>query len=273
MTTPRQTVQPIEKVPTGIPGFDAVAMGGLSRGRATLITGTAGSGKTIFATQFLVEAVRAGENVVFATFEESPADICRNVASMGWDISAWENAGRWAFVDASPQLGEESAIVGSFDLGALMARIEHAVRRIGASRISLDAITSIFGRFPDQASVRAELQRLVASIRQLGVTAVMTAERTSDNGEFSHPVEEFVADNVIVLRNTLEQEKRRRTIEILKFRGASHQRGEFPFTVRTEAGIVVIPLSAIELTQRSSDLRRLLLWGLAMVYRLGRSLK
>src|SRR5262245_27120417 len=101
------TVQPIEKLPTGIPGFDAIAMGGLPKGRATLITGTAGSGKTIFATQFLVEGIARGENVVFATFEEAPRDICQNVLSMGWDIGAWEQERRWAFVDGSAQPSDE----------------------------------------------------------------------------------------------------------------------------------------------------------------------
>jgi len=86
-------VTPLEKLATGIPGFDAIAMGGLPRGRATLITGTAGSGKTIFATQFLVAGVEAGESVVFATFEETPHDICQNVISMGWSIPALDRPG------------------------------------------------------------------------------------------------------------------------------------------------------------------------------------
>ena len=85
------------------------------------------------------------------------------------------------------------------------------------------------------------------------MTAVITAERTEDYGAISrHGVEEFVADNVVLLRNVLEDEKRRRTIEILKFRGTDHQKGEFPFSV-TDEGIVVIPLSAIQLKQKSSD--------------------
>jgi circadian clock protein KaiC len=256
MTSPRGATDPIEKLPTHIPGFDLIAMGGLSRGRATLVTGTAGSGKTILATQFLAEGVARGEGAVFVTFEESPSDICRNVVSMGWDVARWEQDNRWVFVDASPQPNEESVVVGTFDLGALMARIEHAVRRVGAQRVSIDSLNAVFTRFEDRGAVRHELLRLVSGMRELGVTVVFTSERTSDfhlNDEYA--VEEFVADNVIILRNTLEDEKRRRTIEILKFRGSGHQKGEFPFTVLPNAGIVVIPLSAIELTQKSSSVR------------------
>src|SRR6476620_69208 len=99
-------------MPTGIPGFDLIALGGLSVGRTTLITGAAGSGKTIFACQFLAEGIRAGDGAVFVTFEETPQDICQNVASMGWDIAEWQKNGQWMFVDASPQPAEEVAVIG-----------------------------------------------------------------------------------------------------------------------------------------------------------------
>jgi circadian clock protein KaiC len=230
-------------------------MGGLAVGRATLVTGTAGSGKTIFATQFLAHGVSAGEGGVFVTFEESPRDICQNVASMGWDIGSWERENRWAFVDASPQPGEEYAVVGSFDLGALMARIEHAVRRVRATRVSIDSLSAVFTRFDERGGLRRELHRLVSGMKELGVTAVLTAERNVENGGIEYAVEDFVADNVVILRNSLEEEKRRRTVEILKFRGTAHQKGEYPFTVLSNQGIIVIPLSAMELNQKSSNIR------------------
>ncbi len=246
----------IEKLPTHIPGFDLIAMGGLSRARATLVTGTAGSGKTIFAAQFLAEGIAQGEGAVFVTFEETPRDICQNVASMGWDIASWEASNRWAFVDASPQPTEDSVIIGTFDLGGLMARIEHAVRRVGAQRVSIDTLNAVFNRFEDNGAIRRELLRLVSGLKDLGVTTVMTSERSSESRRGDeYAVEEFVVDNVIVLRNTLDDEKRRRTIEILKFRGTGHQKGQFPFTVQPNSGIIVIPLSAIELTQKSSIIR------------------
>jgi circadian clock protein KaiC len=247
---------PIDKLPVGIAGFDHIALGGLPRGRTTLVVGSAGSAKTVFAAQFLAEGIKRGEHGVFLSFEESPRDVRRNLLGFGWDVERWEAEGVWTFVDASPRPDEEAVIVGDYDLGGLLARTEHAIRRVGARRVAMDSLGAIFARFPDTPTVRRELLRVVTTLRELGVTAVMTAERTSEDGDISRfGVEEFVADNVVVLRNVLEDEKRRRTIEILKFRGTAHQKGEYPFTIQPGYGILVLPLSVIELGQRSSEVR------------------
>lgn len=249
--------KPIEKLVTKIPGFDHITCGGIPKYRTTLVSGTAGSAKTVFATQFLAEGImKSNENGVFVTFEEPPNDIRKNMASMGWDIETWEREGKWLFVDASAQPGEEPVVAGSYDLGALLARIENAINTCKADRVSLDSLGAIFTQLPDRANVRRELFRIASVLKKMHVTAVLTAERTQEYGDISrYGVEEFVADNVIILRNVLEEEKRRRTVEILKFRGTSHQKGEYPFTLIPGEGLVVIPLSAIELKQKSSDIR------------------
>ncbi|MCB8985910.1 MAG: circadian clock protein KaiC [Ardenticatenaceae bacterium] len=253
----KNTTAPIIKLKTGIPGFDDITNGGLPQGRTTLISGTAGSAKTVFAVQFLSAGIeKSGEPGVFVTFEESPNDIRQNMVSFGWDIQKWEDEGLWAFVDASPQLAEDTIFAGSYDLGALLARIEHAVHKTGAKRVAVDSLGAIFTQLTEYISVRSELFRIASALKKMGVTAVLTAERVQEYGEIArYGVEEFVADNVIILRNALEDEKRRRTIEILKFRGTAHQKGEFPFTIMPGSGIAIIPLSAIELKQSSSDIR------------------
>ena len=115
----------IEKIETGIEGFDMISEGGLPKGRTTLIAGTSGSAKTVFAVQFLSEGIiKKDEPGVFVTFEEPPEDIRKNVISLGWDVAQWELEEKWAFVDASPQPGEGHVISGEYDLGALLARIE-----------------------------------------------------------------------------------------------------------------------------------------------------
>jgi circadian clock protein KaiC len=247
----------ITRLPVGIPGFDLIAQGGLPRGRTTLVAGTAGSAKTVFAAQFLAEGIaRSGEAGVFVTFEEPPSDIRGNMLGFGWDIARWEAEGRWAFVDASPHPEDEAIISGEYDMGALLARVEYAVQSVGARRLAMDSLGAIFSRLGDSPVVRRELFRIVTVLKRLGTTAILTAERTHEYGDISrHGVEEFVADNVVILRNVLEDEKRRRTVEILKFRGTDHQKGEFPFTILAGAGITVLPLSAMQLTQQSSDVR------------------
>lgn len=246
----------IEKIATGIPGFDIVAQGGLPVSRATLIAGTAGSGKTVFVTHFLAAGIEHfGEGAVLITFEDSPADIRQNMLSFGWDIAGWEKESKWAFVDVSPAPNEEAEVVGSYDLGGLLSRIEHAVRKTKAKRVALDSLNALFVKFADRALIRSELFRITNALKSMGVTVLFTAERTEDYGAITQfGIEEFVADNVIILRNILTDERRRRTIEILKFRGTTHERGETPFTV-TEHGIIIIPLTALQLTQSSSTVR------------------
>ena len=247
----------LPKLPTGVPGFDEISNGGLPWGRSTLISGTAGSGKTVLALQFVLSGVRNyGQNGVFVTFEETPEDLMLNVASFGWDLKTLVNENKIAVVDATADPGEELVHVGAYDLSALMARIESAVRQVNAQRVILDAVGALFPQFTDANTVRRELHRILAGLRQLGVTTLVNMERTDEEGSVGRfGVEEFVADNVLLVRNRLEHEKRRRTIEILKFRGATHQKGEYPFTIDADDGVTVIPLSATELQQKSSDVR------------------
>ncbi|HVB43793.1 MAG TPA: circadian clock protein KaiC [Streptosporangiaceae bacterium] len=235
----------LERLPTGINGFDEVALGGLPLGRPALVTGTTGTGKTLFAVEFLAHGIgRFGQPGVFVTFEERPADIRRNFSSLGFPIEQWESEGKWAFVDAAADLMDEAPVAGSYDFGALVARIELAVSQVGAHRVSLDALDSIFTRYTETATIRHELHRIALSLANLGVTAVVTGERTEDyDGVSKHAVEEFVLDNVIILRNVLSRERRRRTIEIVKFRGAPHRTGEWLFTIDPQHGLTVIPLA------------------------------
>lgn len=248
-------VTAVGKIATGITGLDLITEGGIPSKRTTLVTGSAGSAKTVFACQFLAEGIKRGEPGVFVTFEESPADIRANMLGLRWDIRGWERQQMWAFVDASPA-PDELVVSGAYDLGALLARVEHAVSRVKARRVAVDSLGAIFSQFSEPAVIRRELFRISTALKSMGVTSVMTAERNDEYGEISrYGVEEFVADNVIILRNVLEDEKRRRTIETLKFRGTHHQKGEYPFTVVPDDGIVVIPLSALALEHRSSDAR------------------
>ncbi len=246
----------VEKVATGISSFDIIAKGGLPRNRTTLISGTAGSGKTIFAVQFLAAGIEAGIPGVFVTFEESASDIRKNMLGFGWDLAQWESESKLAFVDASPDPSIDTVEAGAFDLGALLARVQHAVRKVKAQRVAVDSLGAVFSQFSDQATVRSELFRIASALKGMDVTAVLTAERTDDFGPIARfGVEEFIADNVMILRNVLEDESRRRTIEILKFRGCDHQKGEYPFTITPNGGFIVIPLSAMHLSMKSSDVR------------------
>lgn len=247
----------LERVKTGIEAFDDLVMGGLPRGRTTIVGGTPGSGKTVFATQFLAHGITdLNEPGVFVTFEESPSEIEVNMASFGWDIRRWRDKNKLVFVDASPR-DHDQMIVGDFDLAGLLTRILHAAQNAEAKRIVLDSITQLFDHFvAEQTAVRRELLRIATALKKEGLTVLMTAERNSEYGEISrHRIEEFVADNVVILRNALDRERRRRTIEVLKMRGSRHVEGEVPITLVSEQGIVAVPLSSLRLEQQSSTKR------------------
>ncbi len=241
------------KIATGIPGFDVISEGGLPEGRTTLISGTAGSGKTIFATQFLAEGINQGQNGVFVSFEEPPKMLRKNMRGFNWDIAQWEAENKWYFVDASPLDRDMPLVSGEYDLDPLISRLSYAIEQVNAKRVAMDSLGAIFSYVPDIGQVRATLFRLAQVIREMNITAILTSERTSDYGDISrYGIEEFVADNVILMRNALSEEKRRRTVEILKFRGVSHQSGEFPFAIMSQRGIVAIPFSKDVFKRKSS---------------------
>ncbi|HZU72199.1 MAG TPA: circadian clock protein KaiC [Acidimicrobiales bacterium] len=247
-----------DRIDVGIAGLDQITRGGVPRNRLTLVTGTAGSGKTVFAAQFLASGIiRAGEPGVFVTFEERPEGIRRSMRSLGWDIAEWEGAGRWCFVDASPFHHVDTVFTGDdYGLGPLIARIVEAVRRIGARRVAIDSVGALVTQFDRLGPARQALFRLAASLEDAGVTTVMTAERSEDYGPVALlGFEEFVADCVIILRNALDGEKRRRTIEVLKMRGAPHLKGEHLFTLLEGEGIVVVPVTVTAIDYGSSRRR------------------
>jgi circadian clock protein KaiC len=137
----------VQKLPTGIPSFDIIAKGGLPENRTTLLSGTAGSGKTVFAIQFLATGIQdANQHGVFVTFEESGADIRQNMRSFGWDLEQWEREGKLAMVDASPDPQVETVESGSYDLSALLSRVQHAVKKVNAKRVAVDSLGAIFSQ-------------------------------------------------------------------------------------------------------------------------------
>jgi circadian clock protein KaiC len=241
----------LPRLRTGIPGFDHIAMGGLPLRRTTLVVGSTGCAKTVLCGQFLAEGVRRGEPGVFVTLEESADDLRHNFGTLGIDVAAAEAAGQWEFVDASPVLDPDNGI-SHYRFDTLLAQIGHAVDRTGATRLSLDSLSAVQSVL-DEPAGRQQLRKLVGEVRKMGLTSLFAYEAIE--GADSFGIGEFVVDNVIVLRNRLEDSRRRRSIEVLKMRGAAHRKGEYPFTVLSGQGLVMLPLSTLQLTGPSSSAR------------------
>ncbi|QEH39261.1 Circadian clock protein kinase KaiC (plasmid) [Aquisphaera giovannonii] len=244
--------EPLRRIPTGVRGFEHISLGGLDQGRTTLVVGTSGSGKTLFATEVLYRTiVEQGRNAVFVTFEERPGDVVRNVHRLGWDLPALLRDGRLVILDASMDRAfvEEA---GDYDLSGIVSQVGHAVAELGAELVVIDSLGALFYQFQNPAILRREIARLCDNLREMRVTSLLTAERLEEYGPISRfGFEEFVSDCCIVLRHQLVEEKVRRTIQIYKLRGDRHYKDEFPFTIERE-GICILPLAAAELTQASS---------------------
>ena len=158
----------VQKMRTLIEGFDDISHGGLPIGRTTLISGTSGTGKTLFAVQFIYNGItQFDEAGVFVTFEESPADIIKNAYSFGWDLQKFIDEGKLFILDASPD-PEGQDVVGSFDLSALIERIQYAIRKYKAKRVSIDSVTAVFQQYDAASVVRREIFRLVAPTQASG---------------------------------------------------------------------------------------------------------
>jgi circadian clock protein KaiC len=236
----------LPKAATGIQGLDEITGGGLPRGRATLVSGGAGSGKTLFGLEFLVRgATQYGEPGVFMSFEESIPDLTRNVASLGFDLDRLV-AEKKLFVDHVSISQSDLEETGEYDLEGLFIRIADAAQKVGARRIVLDTIEVLFGSLPNPGVLRAEIRRLFDWLKQRGLTTVITAERDQPDKMTRHGIEEFVSDCVILLDHRIREEISTRRLRIVKYRGSTHGTNEYPFLIDAQ-GISVLPISSLGL--------------------------
>ncbi len=242
---------PLAKAPTGITGLDEVTGGGLPRGRPTLLCGPAGSGKTLLAMEFLVRGItQFGEAGVFVAFEETREDLVANVASLGFDLARFEAEGKLV-LDHVNVVAAELVEAGDWDLDALFIRLGAAIDAVGATRVAIDTIETLFGAFTDTGRLRTELQRLFLWLKARGVTAVITAER-GDGTLTRHGIEEYVSDCVIVLDHLVTEETSTRRLRVLKYRGSLHGTNQYPFLIG-ERGISVQPITSLGLQHRVSN--------------------
>jgi circadian clock protein KaiC len=236
----------LPKTATGIQGLDEITSGGLPRGRPTLISGGAGSGKTLFGLEFLVRgATQYNEPGVFMSFEESIPDLTKNAASLGFDLARLV-AEKKLFLDHVLITRSEISESGEYDLDGLFIRIADAVQRVGGRRIVLDTIESLFSELPNPGILRAEIRRLFGWLKEKGLTTVITAERDRPDRLTRHGIEEFVSDCVILLDHRIREEISTRRVRVVKYRGSTHGTNEYPFLI-DEQGISVLPISSLGL--------------------------
>lgn len=243
----------LQKERTGIPGFDEITGGGLPAGRPTLVCGSAGAGKTLFAMEFLVRGAMAdNEPGVFMSFEETNDELATNVASLGFNVKQLIADNKlildYVFIERS-----EIEETGEYDLEGLFLRLGHAIDQLGAKRVVLDTLEALFSALPNEAIIRAELRRLFRWLKEKGVTAVITCER-GEGTLTRYGLEEYVADCVILLDHRVRNQISTRRLRIIKYRGTSHGTNEYPFLI-DENGFSVLPITSLALNHKAPTQR------------------
>ena len=241
------------KSQTGIQGFDEITGGGLPAGRPTLVCGGAGCGKTLFGMEFLVRgATQFNEPGVFMSFEETNEELIKNVASLGFDL---EDLVKHKKIVLDHVHVERSEIeeTGEYDLEGLFIRLNYAIDSIGAKRVVLDTIESLFAGLPNQLILRAELRRLFRWLKTKGVTAIITGERGGETLT-RQGLEEYVSDCVIMLDHRVTEQASTRRLRVVKYRGSMHGTNEYPFLI-DENGFSVLPVTSLGLGHIVSNKR------------------
>ena len=241
----------LPKSRTGIAGLDEITFGGLPKGRPTLVCGSAGCGKTMFGLEFLVRGAQEfDEPGVCISFEETPADLAANVASLGFDLVKLQRKKQLAvdyiFIDKN-----EIAETGKYDLEGLFVRLDAAIRSVGAKRVLLDTPEALFAGLSDEGVLRSELRRLFRWLKAKGVTAIITGER-GEGTITRHGLEEYVSDCVILLDHRVQNDAVTRRLRVLKYRGSTHGTSEYPFLI-DDHGISVLPVTSLGLTHPASN--------------------
>jgi len=240
----------LSKAPTGIAGLDEITGGGFPRGRPTLVCGSAGCGKTLLAMEFLVRgATQFGEPGVFMAFEETSEELTQNVRSLGFDLDDLAKQKKLA-IDFVRFERNEIAETGEYDLEGLFVRLGYAIDSVGAKRVVLDTIETLFGGLSNIAIVRGELRRLFRWLKDKGVTAVITGE-SGDGTLTRHGLEEYVSDCVIHLDHRVTEQVSTRRLRIVKYRGTTHGTNEYPFLIDDD-GISVLPVTSLGLQHEVS---------------------
>ena len=243
----------IGKAPTGIAGLDEITFGGIPAGRPTLVSGGPGSGKTLLGVSFLVNgAQHFAEPGVLLTFEENAEELAQDVRSLGYDLNKLVEQKK-LLIDYVHVDRAEIEETGEYDLEGLFVRLDHAIKQIGAKRVMLDTIETLFGGLKDAGILRAELRRLFRWLRDRQITTVVTAER-GEQMFTRQGLEEYITDAVIALDHRVYEQISTRRIRVVKYRGSHHGTNEYPFLIDRD-GITVLPVTSLLLEHTAPEQR------------------
>jgi len=203
----------IKRVTTGIPELDTMLGGGLKKDSINLVAGSAGSGKTILAMQFLKEGIeKYNEPGIYITFEEKKEKAYEDLMAFGWDFKKYEAEGKFVFLEYTPEQVKKVLVEG----GGI---VEAIIEKIKAKRMVIDSITSFALLYQDELTKKEAALSLFELINKWGCTAVLTSHDTSrDHGTIPAALD-FEVDGIIIIYHVKQKGRRKRALEILKMRG------------------------------------------------------
>ncbi len=244
-------------MPTGIQGLDELISGGFPRGRVILVLGGPGTGKTILAAQFLYKGISEyGENGIFVSLDESQNHFYSEMMKFGWDFKKAEEEGKFLFVDATrlsrvallkeKMLKEEtSSLRGKqLQIDRLIEELQAKIQQIGAKRVALDTLASLFYRFLDPVERRTASVDLIESLSDLGTTTVVTTELSYLGLERNMMDEEFLVHGVIMMQTLFSGGTTTRALQVEKMRGANVNPNLVPYTI-DKNGIEIFPAMSV----------------------------
>jgi len=245
--------EPLARMPTGIDGFDQVTKGGLPDNRTTVLVGSPGTGKTIFALQTLVNTARRGEPCIFVSFEENIRRLIEDAASCGWDLTEFQKK-KLILLDARMQPG--AVKVGHFDLMGMLAGLRAVATELGAKRIVFDSIDVLLTLLDDRMAELQEIFRLRDWLSENGFTALITANLTTGDPSSTHryAVLQFMSDCTVALGFRQDPHSAARHLRIVKYRGASFFERECSFTIGDGGINVVCPGGGAAVESRPATL-------------------
>jgi circadian clock protein KaiC len=221
-----------KRVGTGIADFDAMLRGGFMRGDAVMLAGSAGSGKTTIALQYLVNGIAVGEPGIYLTFEQMPDQIYRDALSFGWDLRKLESEGKFRVVCTSPSLLVEGA--GAEEL------LGDAIKEVGAKRIVVDSVSHLSMFVPD-GDLRKEAYRMVNYFKVSGLSSLLLWESQQEYGHAFNVTDmgmSFLVDSIVLLKFIEIESAIRRAMVVLKMRGSDHDKSLREYEI-TKDGVKV----------------------------------
>jgi circadian clock protein KaiC len=246
-----------ESVSSGVEGLDELVGGGFPRGRVILILGGPGAGKTILASQFLYKGItNYGENGIFVSLDEGKNHYYSEMVKFGWDFKKAEEEGKFLFIDATrlsrvailkeKMLKEEaSSLRGKqLQIDKLIEELQAKIQQIGAKRVVLDTLASLFYRFMDPIERRTAGVDLIEALSELGATTIVTTELSYLGLERNLMDEEFLAHGVVMMQTLFSGGTTTRALQVEKMRGANVNPNLVPYTIDRN-GIEIFPAMSL----------------------------